>query len=79
MQVKILGSGCAKCNALERKVSAIIEEHHLEDIRLEKVVDFDEILKYDILMTPGLVIDERVKSAGGLPSDNQLLAWLKGE
>lgn len=79
MQVKILGSGCAKCNLLERKVSAIIEEHQLKDIRLEKVSDFDEILKYDILMTPGLVIDERVKSAGGLPSDTQLLAWLKGE
>jgi len=79
MQVKILGSGCAKCKLLERNVKAVIETHQLQDIFLEKVTDFEEILKFDILMTPGLVVDGETKSSGGIPSDHQILSWLKND
>ena len=78
MLVKILGSGCTKCNRLERNVKAVIEKHQLTDISVEKVTDLSQILSYGILMTPGLIIDEETKSSGIIPKDDQLLSWLRG-
>lgn len=78
MHIKILGSGCAKCNQLERRVKALIEEHQIQDTVVEKVTDLNQMLDYGIMMTPALVIDEEVKSVGGIPKDQQLLEWLKG-
>ena len=78
MLVKILGSGCTKCNRLERNVKAVIEKHQLTDISVEKVTDLSQILSYGILMTPGLIIDEETKSSGVIPKDDQLLSWLRG-
>ncbi len=79
MQIKILGTGCAKCMLLERNVKAVIETHQLQDIFLEKVTDFEEILNYNILTTPGLVVDGETKSSGGIPSNQQILSWLKND
>ena len=78
MLVKILGSGCTKCNRLERSVKDVIEKHQLTDISVEKVTDLSQILSYGILMTPGLIIDEETKSSGVIPKDDQLLSWLRG-
>jgi small redox-active disulfide protein 2 len=77
MNVKILGSGCAKCNALEQKIRLLNGTHHLE-LEIEKVTDLKEIMRYGILMTPGLVVDGVLKSSGNIPKDEQLLSWLKG-
>ena len=79
MEVKILGSGCAKCNHLERKVREVIEKHHLTDISIEKVTDLNKMADYGIMMTPGLIVDGTAKSAGGIPRDDQILAWLRRE
>jgi small redox-active disulfide protein 2 len=76
MIVKILGSGCSKCNALENKVRQLDEAHQLH-LEIEKVTDLKEIMHYGILMTPGLVVDGVIKSYGTIPKDEQLLQWFK--
>ncbi len=77
MKVKILGTGCSKCKTLENKVRQLNDTHHL-DLEIEKVTEIQEIMKYGILTTPGLVIDGVVKSVGSVPKDYQLLEWMKG-
>ena len=77
MKVQILGAGCAKCKTLEQKVRQLNDTHKL-NLEIEKVTDLQEIIKYRIMMTPGLVIDGVVKSVGSIPKDNQLLEWMKG-
>ena len=77
MTVRILGSGCSKCKALEQKVRQLNEAHQLH-LEIEEVTDIKEIMKYGILMTPGLVVDGVLKSYGNIPRDEQLLSWLKG-
>jgi small redox-active disulfide protein 2 len=77
MKVQILGAGCAKCKTLEQKVRQLNDIHTL-NLEIEKVTDLQEIMKYGIMTTPGLVIDGIVKSAGSIPKDDQLLAWIKG-
>jgi small redox-active disulfide protein 2 len=75
LNVKILGSGCANCKRLEQNVRAVAERNNLE-LNIEKVTDYAEIMKYPIMSTPGLVINEKLISAGKIPSDQQLLEWL---
>ncbi len=75
LNVKILGSGCANCKRLEKNVRALAETHNLQ-LEIEKVTDYAEIMKWPILSTPGLVVNNRLVSAGKIPSDQQLLEWL---
>ncbi len=74
--VKILGSGCANCRRLEQVVRLVVEKENME-AEILKVTDFNEITKYPILATPGLVINEKVASAGRIPSPAEVLEWLK--
>ncbi|OPL14973.1 MAG: redox-active disulfide protein 2 [Firmicutes bacterium ML8_F2] len=63
MIIKILGTGCSKCQALEKEtVNALAELNVAADVR--KVTDMDEIMDYNVMMTPALVINEKVKSSG---------------
>jgi small redox-active disulfide protein 2 len=64
-QVKILGTGCPKCNALADNARAAAEQLGV-DYELEKVTDLNEIMNYGVMMTPGLMIDGVVKSTGKL-------------
>lgn len=73
--VKILGMGCKKCNSLEEKVKEVAKKNNIE-ISVEKVSALDEISRYNVMMTPALVIDERVKSYGTIPSEENILKWL---
>ena len=75
MNVKVLGSGCAKCKKLEEKVREVIKANNL-NAEVEKVTELDEIMKYPIMMTPGLVVNEKVVSAGKIPKDEEILNWL---
>jgi small redox-active disulfide protein 2 len=77
MKVQILGSGCAKCKTLEERVRQLVTKHQLL-VEVEKVTDLQEIIKYGIMMTPGLVVDGVVKSVGSIPKDEQLLLWMIG-
>jgi len=76
MKIKILGTGCAKCNKLEELAKKAVAELNV-DTDVEKVKDLDKIMDYGVMMTPGLVIDEQVKIAGKIPSADQIKAWIK--
>ena len=76
MTVKILGSGCNKCKSLEAKVTEVIQSNNI-NAAVEKVTDLNRMISYGILITPGLVINEQVKSAGIIPSVDQILSWLR--
>lgn len=67
MMIKVLGPGCGKCKSLYEIASRAIEETGVEGT-VEKVEDIEQIMAYQILMTPGLAIDGQVKVAGRVPT-----------
>lgn len=75
MEIKILGTGCPKCKRLEKLAREAAEEAGVE-ATFTKVDDMDGILAYDIMSTPGLVIDEEVKSSGRLPRKAEIIEWI---
>jgi small redox-active disulfide protein 2 len=74
--VKILGTGCSKCKALEQRLVNLKEKYNLA-FKLEKVTQLNDIMNYGVMMTPGLVINEDVKSYGKIPKDDEILNWIK--
>jgi small redox-active disulfide protein 2 len=73
--VKVLGSGCKRCQETEQMVRS--EAHRLGvEITVEKVTDYAEIAKFGVLSTPGVVIDGKVVHAGGIPKAADLAKWL---
>lgn len=76
MNIKILGSGCSRCIALEKKVVNIINQQNIA-ADIQKVTDLEEIMKYGIMMTPGLVINDKVVSYGSIPKDEQIIKWIE--
>lgn len=77
MEIKILGAGCKKCNTLEQKVRELVTSENI-DATIEKVTDLNEMVSYGIMMTPGLIINDEIKSIGIVPKESQLIEWLKG-
>ncbi len=75
LNVKVLGSGCPRCKLLEDRVRKVVAAHSLQ-VAIEKVTDFDEISKWQILATPGLVVNGKLVSAGRIPSEQEIAAWL---
>jgi small redox-active disulfide protein 2 len=77
MRIKILGSGCAKCNRLEQLTRDAVAELGM-DATFEHVKDMEKIMAYPIMTTPALVVDEHVMVSGRIPSKDELRGWLKG-
>jgi len=75
MNIKILGAGCANCVKLGDLAKQAVEELNIT-ATFEKVEDLNKILDYGAAITPGLVIDEQVKSAGKIPSLDQIKEWI---
>ncbi|MCK5741494.1 MAG: TM0996/MTH895 family glutaredoxin-like protein [Chlorobi bacterium] len=69
--IKVLGTSCSKCLLLEKNVRAVVAEMDM-DAEVIKVDNIEEIINYGVLMTPGLVINEEIKSTGRVPSDKDL-------
>lgn len=67
MEIKVLGTGCAKCKAVEKEVKEVLAELGV-DANVEEVKDMSKILQYKVMMTPGLVIDGKVVYSGHVPS-----------
>ena len=76
MVIKILGAGCPKCKKLEETARQAIAELGME-ASLEKVTDLNKIMDYGVMMTPALVIDEKVVSAGKLLSISDIKEIIK--
>jgi len=78
MEIKVLGTGCPKCQEVEKRVkNALAELNAAADV--EKVTDIKKIMAFGILATPGLVIDGKVKSSGRIPRPEEIKDWIRGE
>ena len=75
MNIKVLGSGCVKCKKLYANVEAALKESQIE-ATLEKVEDINQIIDYGVMMTPGLVIDEKVVSVGKVISSKNIITLI---
>lgn len=76
MEITVVGSGCAKCKKLEEITREAVSELNV-DAQVNKMTDINEIAKTGILMTPGLIIDGKVKLSGKLPSKNEVMKIIK--
>ncbi len=75
LTIKVLGSGCANCKKLEAIAREVVGEMALE-AEIIKVTEYPEIMKYNILSTPGLVVNEKVVSSGRIPSKAEVTTML---
>ncbi len=73
--IKILGTGCAKCKQTEAVIRETLGEMGL-DANVEKIEDIEKIMKYDILATPAVVVDEKIVMAGKVPSKDEVRAMM---
>ena len=71
MNIKILGPGCPKCKTLEKLTREVVEQNGIE-ATITKVEDIVEIMKYGIMSTPALVVDEKVEIKGRVPSIDEI-------
>lgn len=71
MEIKVLGPGCSKCKTTYQVVEKVIKENNL-DIKLTKVDDIMEMMNYNIMTTPAIVVDEVVKIKGKVPTESEV-------
>lgn len=70
-EIKILGPGCAKCKSTYQVIEKVINENNL-DVKLTKIEDITEIMSYNIMGTPAVVVDGAVKIKGHVPSESEI-------
>ena len=75
MDVKVLGTGCAKCKKLYAEADKAIQQL-AAPATLTKVEKIDEIMGYGVMATPALVVDGEVKAAGRVPAASEIVTWL---
>lgn len=71
MDIKVLGTGCSSCQTLERRVHEAVEQTG-SDASVEKIEDMQQIMQYNVMSMPALVVDDEVAVAGQTPSVNEL-------
>lgn len=75
MKVKVLGTGCANCKRTIALIDEVAKSKGLS-IELEKVENIQDIMAYNILSTPGVVVNDKVVHAGGIPTRDKIEQWL---
>ena len=75
MKIKVLGTGCQKCKKLYAEAEKAIAVSGVK-VDLEKVENIVEIIQYGVMATPGLVVNEEVKSSGRIPQSNEIVSWI---
>ncbi len=76
MKIQILGTGCPKCRKLAENAETAAKSVGV-DYTIEKVTDINEIMKFGVMMTPGLAVDGEVKIVGKVPSAAEIEKMLK--
>jgi small redox-active disulfide protein 2 len=75
MVIKVLGTGCTKCHQLEENARKAVAELGIS-ATVEKVDNIKDIMKYGVMKTPALVVDEKVKVMGRVPSSDEIKKYL---
>jgi small redox-active disulfide protein 2 len=75
MNIKILGTGCAKCHQVEQTTRQVVKELAI-DATIEEVKDIKKITEYPILTTPGLVVNEELVCSGRIPSKSEVTRFI---
>ena len=73
--IKVLGSGCANCKTTLRLIEELAAAKGIK-VQLEKVEDIAQIMAYGVMSTPGVVINDKLVHAGGVPGRDAINAWL---
>ena len=73
--IKVLGSGCANCKTTLKLIDEAAKNAGIE-IELEKIEDIGDIMSYGVMSTPGVVIDDKLVHAGGIPDRKTIDSWL---
>jgi len=76
MIIKVLGSGCSRCEKLHKKVSEVVKNYNI-DAEIIKVEDIKEFIKYGIMLSPALVINEKLVCSINVPSEKDILKYIK--
>lgn len=75
MKIKVLGTGCPKCQTLYAEAEKAVALTGVT-AELEKVEKLEDIMKYGVMVTPALVIDEKIKSSGRIPRSAEIAGWI---
>jgi len=75
LTIKVLGAGCPNCQKVEENARQAVTMLGTE-AKIEKITDRAEFQKYNLLATPGLVINEKLVSAGRIPSESEMMTWV---
>ncbi|CAG0956140.1 hypothetical protein ANRL2_00485 [Anaerolineae bacterium] len=75
LTIKVLGSGCANCKRVDQIARKVITDLGIE-AEVVKVTDYNDIMTYNVLSTPGLVINEKLVSTGRIPTPAEVTTWV---
>ncbi len=75
LEIKILGTGCAKCKNLHQLTEEVVKENNI-NVNIEKVEDIEKIMEYEVMNTPALVVDNKVVVKGRVPSKKEISEYL---
>jgi len=75
LTIKVLGSGCANCKKLEATAHQAVDQLGIQ-AEIIKVTEYPDIMAYNVMSTPGLVINEKVVSTGRIPTTAEVTTWL---
>ena len=70
-RIKVLGSGCSKCNELEKNTREVLKDLNIDE-EVAHIKDFKEIMKYGVMTTPALLVDEKILVSGRVPNIKEL-------
>ena len=77
LNIKVVGGGCANCQKLEQLCLEVVEENNIL-AEIEKITDLNKFADLGIMMTPGLILNNKVVSSGKLPTKETLSHWVVG-
>lgn len=75
LNIKVLGPGCANCKRLEAMVNKVVTEHGLQ-AEVEKITDYAQMMRWNLMKTPGLVVNDTLVVSGRVPSEAEIAGLL---